>query len=99
MMETIKLKPTFARKLNQGGFSPMHLADLQNDRTQAVLRLLRFDEGLVCVKGRKDLTPLHHVVQIGNVDLLVKLLKICPEAIVDVTVRDETVFHLAVKNC
>ncbi|MFQ6624763.1 hypothetical protein Gotur_003900, partial [Gossypium turneri] len=91
MMETIKLKPTFARKLNQGGFSPMHLADLQNDRTQAVLRLLRFDEGL-------DLTPLHNVVQTGNVDLLIKLLKVCPEAIEDVTVRDETVFHLAVKN-
>ncbi|XP_017604513.2 ankyrin repeat-containing protein BDA1-like [Gossypium arboreum] len=90
MMEMIKLKPTFARKLNQAGFSAMHLA-LQNDRTQAVLRLLS-------VKGREDLTPLHHVVQTGNVDLLVKLLKVCPEAIADVTVRDETVFHLAVKN-
>ncbi|PPD78882.1 hypothetical protein GOBAR_DD24185 [Gossypium barbadense] len=90
MMEMIKLKPTFARKLNQAGFSPMHLA-LQNDRTKAVLRLLRFDEGLVRVKGREDLTPLHHVVQTGNVDLLVKLLKGLPEAIADVTVRDEVV--------
>ncbi|TYI62627.1 hypothetical protein E1A91_D10G259100v1 [Gossypium mustelinum] len=97
MMEMIKLKPTFARKPNQAGFSPMHLA-LQNDRTQAVLRLLRFDEGLVRVKGREDLTPLHHVVQTGNVDLLVKLLAVCPEAMEDVTVRDETIFHLAVKN-
>ncbi|MBA0871650.1 hypothetical protein Goshw_028662 [Gossypium schwendimanii] len=97
MMEMIKLKPKFARKLNQAGFSPMHLA-LQNDRTKAVLRLLRFDEGLVRAKGREDLTPLHRVVQTGNVDLLVKLLKVCPEAIADVTVRDETVFHLAVKN-
>ncbi|KAK5795309.1 hypothetical protein PVK06_036570 [Gossypium arboreum] len=98
MMEMIKLKPTFARKLNQGGFSPMHLA-LQNDRTQAVLPLLRFDEGLVRVKGSEDLTPLHYVVQTGNVDLLIKLLAVCPEAIEDVTVRDETVFHLAVKTC
>ncbi|MBA0813762.1 hypothetical protein Gohar_027586 [Gossypium harknessii] len=85
MMEMITLKSTFARKLNQAGFSPMHLA-LQNDRTQTVLLLLRFDEGLVCVKGREYLTPLHHVVQIGNVDLLIKLLKVCPEAIEDVTV-------------
>ncbi|KAK5795289.1 hypothetical protein PVK06_036549 [Gossypium arboreum] len=30
--------------------------------------------------------------------LLIKLLKVCPEAIADVTVRDETIFHLAVKN-
>ncbi|XP_052876301.1 ankyrin repeat-containing protein BDA1-like [Gossypium arboreum] len=97
MVEMVKLKPTFARKLNQAGFSTMHLA-LQNDRTQAVVRLLRFDEGLVRVKGTEDLTPLHHVVQTGNVDPLIKLLAVCPEAIEDVTVRDETVFHLAVKN-
>ncbi|MBA0665304.1 hypothetical protein Goklo_005174 [Gossypium klotzschianum] len=93
MMEMIKLKPTFARKLNQAWFSPMHLA-MQNDRTQAVLRLLRFVEGLVRVKGREDLTSLHHVVQTGNVDLLIKLLAVCPEAIEEVTVRDETVFIL-----
>ncbi|XP_016724663.1 ankyrin repeat-containing protein BDA1-like [Gossypium hirsutum] len=97
MMEMIKLKLTFARKLNQAGFSPMHLA-LQNDRAQTVLQLLRFDEGLVCVKGREYLTPLYHVVQTGNVHLLIKLLKVCPEAIEDVTVRDETVFHLTMKN-
>ncbi|KAB2010593.1 hypothetical protein ES319_D10G250000v1 [Gossypium barbadense] len=83
MMEMMNLKPTFARKLNQAGFSPMHLA-LQNHKTQAVLRLLRFDKGLVCVKGREVLTPLHRVVQNGNVDFLIKFL--------------ETVFHLAIKN-
>ncbi|MBA0871660.1 hypothetical protein Goshw_028730, partial [Gossypium schwendimanii] len=47
-----------------------------------------FDEGLVRFKGREDLTPLHHVVQTGNVDLLIKLLAVCPEAIEDVTFRD-----------
>ncbi|KHG27154.1 hypothetical protein F383_33720 [Gossypium arboreum] len=97
MMEMINLKPSFARKLNQAGFSPLLLA-LQNDRTQAVLRLLRFDKGLVRVKGREGFTPLHHVVRAGNVDLLVKFLEVCPEAIEDVTVRDETVFHIAVNN-
>ncbi|XP_016676556.2 ankyrin repeat-containing protein BDA1-like [Gossypium hirsutum] len=100
MMEMINLKPSFARKLNQAGFSPMHLA-LQNNRTQAaalsqirdidklyntlsrssfspfitVLRLLKFDEGLVRVKGRGGLTPLHHVAQTGDVDLLIKFLE------------------------
>ncbi|MBA0787389.1 hypothetical protein Gotri_025307, partial [Gossypium trilobum] len=63
LMEMINLKPWFARKLNQDGFSPMQLA------LQAVLRLLRFDEGLVCVSGREGLTPLHHVVQTGNLIL------------------------------
>ncbi|TYG51614.1 hypothetical protein ES288_D10G272800v1 [Gossypium darwinii] len=97
MMEMINLKPSFARKLNQAGFSPMHLA-LQDNRTQAVLQLLKFDKGLVRVKGREGFTPLHHVVQTGDDDLLIKFLKVCPEAIEDVTVRNETVFHLAVKS-
>ncbi|KAK8502126.1 hypothetical protein V6N13_038632 [Hibiscus sabdariffa] len=97
MMEMVNLKPSFARKLNQAGFSPMHLA-LQNNRTQAVVRLFKVDKGLVRVKGREGLTPLHHVVRTGNIDLLIKFLEVCPEAIEDVTVRDETVFHLAVRN-
>ncbi|MBA0780762.1 hypothetical protein Gotri_004821 [Gossypium trilobum] len=97
MMEMINLKPSFARKLNQAGFSPLHLA-LQNNRTQGVLQLLKFDSGLVRVKGREGFTPLHHVIQTGDVDLLIKFLKVCPKAIEDVTVRNETVFHLAVKS-
>ncbi|TYI07869.1 hypothetical protein ES332_A10G256000v1 [Gossypium tomentosum] len=121
MMEMINLKPSFARKLNQAGFSPMHLA-LQNNRTQAApnyeiqvqtdkvktqfsgsrlyheknsRRRVEFDEGLVRVKGRGGLTPLHHVAQTGDVDLLIKFLEVCPEVVEDVTIRDETVFHLA----
>ncbi|KAK8540892.1 hypothetical protein V6N13_038634 [Hibiscus sabdariffa] len=97
MMEMMNLKPSFATRLNQDGSSPMHLA-LRNNRIQAVLRLLKFDRGLVRVKGREGLTPLHHVVQTGDVDLMVKFLEACPEAIEDVSVRDETVFHLAAKN-
>ncbi|TYH51415.1 hypothetical protein ES332_D10G272300v1 [Gossypium tomentosum] len=92
MMEMIKLKPTFARKLNQAGFSPMHLA-LQNDRTHAVLRLLRFDEGLVRVKGREDLTPLHHVVQNENLNLLKKFLE--KELLSWPDIDGNTVLHIA----
>ncbi|MFQ6667068.1 hypothetical protein Gotur_033210 [Gossypium turneri] len=58
-----------ARKLNQAGLTPLHLAP-QNDRTQAVLRLLKFDKGVVRVKWRDGLTPLHQVAQTGKVDLL-----------------------------
>ncbi|XP_017985361.1 PREDICTED: ankyrin repeat-containing protein At5g02620-like, partial [Theobroma cacao] len=97
VMEMMNSRPSFARKLNQAGFSPMHLA-LRNDKIQAVLRLLKFDKGLVRIKRREGLTPLHHVVGIGNLDLSIRFLEACPEAIEDVTVRDETAFHLAVKN-
>ncbi|MBA0788165.1 hypothetical protein Gotri_024841 [Gossypium trilobum] len=68
MMDVINLKPSFARKLYQAGFTPMHLA-LQNNRTQAVLRLLKFDEGLIRVKGKGGLTPLRHVVWTGEMFL------------------------------
>jgi ankyrin repeat protein len=49
--EIMMLKPSFVRKLNQNGFTPMHLA-LQNNQTQVVLELLNVDEDLVRVEKR-----------------------------------------------
>jgi ankyrin repeat protein len=85
-MEIMRLKPTFARKLNQDGFSPMHLA-LQNNQTQVVLLLLDVDEDLVRVQGREGVTPLHYVAEIGNIHLLAEFLKACPKSIEYVTIR------------
>ncbi|PPD78884.1 hypothetical protein GOBAR_DD24187 [Gossypium barbadense] len=45
------LHNTIARKLNQAGLSPLLLAP-QNDKTQAVLRLLKLTKAFVRVKGR-----------------------------------------------
>nr|POF06420.1 ankyrin repeat-containing protein bda1 [Quercus suber] len=61
-MEMMGLKPSFAQKLNQNGFSPIHLA-LQNGHIELVRRLLQIDGDLVRVKGRERLTPLHHIVE------------------------------------
>lgn len=98
VMEMMNIKPSFAEKLNKAGFSPMHLA-LQNGQTDAVLRLLRVDKSLVRVKGREGVTPLHQAVGMGNHHyLMIKFLEVCPEAIEDVTVRDETSLHLALKE-
>ena len=96
-METIGLKPSFARKLNQNGFSPIHIA-LQNGHIELVRRLLQFDGDLVRVKGREHITPLHYVVaNSDNLDLLDKFLLVCPNSITDVTVQNETVLHIALK--
>ncbi|XVE69114.1 hypothetical protein DITRI_Ditri09bG0124700 [Diplodiscus trichospermus] len=76
-MEIMNLKPSFARKLNKHGYSPMHLA-LQNEKT--VLRLLAADRDLVRVKGREGCTPLHHVAEHGNLHLLAQFLVDCPDA-------------------
>ncbi|XP_052490537.1 ankyrin repeat-containing protein BDA1 isoform X2 [Gossypium raimondii] len=96
-MEMINLKPSFGRKLNQDGFSPMHLA-FKMGHTKLVLRLLQTDKDLVRVKGREGMTPFHCAAAAGNSNLLFQFLETCPECVEDVTVRNETALHLALKN-
>jgi ankyrin repeat protein len=110
-MEIMMLKPSFARKPNKDGFTPMHLAlqklhlhalenyqDLQRKQTGLLVhRLLDHDKDIVRVQGREGVTPLHYVAQIGNLDLLSKFLKVCPTSIQDVTSRGETILHIALK--
>ena len=96
-VETMGLKPSFAWKLDPNGFSPIHLA-LQNGHIELVRRLLQLDGDLVRVKGREQLTPLHYVVESGeHLNLLDEFLLLCPNSITDVTMRNETVLHIALK--
>uniref|UniRef100_A0A7N2LBT4 Ankyrin repeat-containing protein n=1 Tax=Quercus lobata TaxID=97700 RepID=A0A7N2LBT4_QUELO len=96
-VEMMGLKPLFAHKLNQNGFSPIHLT-LQNGHIELVRQLLQIDGDLVHVKGREHLTPLHYIVESGkHLDLLEELLLICPDSIVDVTGRNKTALHIALK--
>ncbi|KAE8653686.1 hypothetical protein F3Y22_tig00117056pilonHSYRG00010 [Hibiscus syriacus] len=96
-LEMMNLMPSFAKKLNQDGFSPMHLA-VRNRQTELVLRFLKTDKDLVRVKGREKMTPFHCAVSMGYSIVLAKFLEACPECIEDMTVRDETALHLALKN-
>ncbi|XVF52516.1 hypothetical protein PTKIN_Ptkin05aG0024400 [Pterospermum kingtungense] len=96
-MEVMNLMPSFARKLNKNGLSPIHLA-LLGGHSVLVLLLLRADRELVRVKGRGGLTPLHYAAKYGNIDLLAVFLTACPSSVEDVTVKNETVFHIAVRN-
>ena len=68
----MKLKPSFARKLNQDGFSPMHLAlqklhelennpDLLRNQSQSVDRLLNVDSNIVRVLRRERVTPFLYI--------------------------------------
>ncbi|KAL5551332.1 hypothetical protein UlMin_001508 [Ulmus minor] len=96
-LEIMRLKPSFARKLNPDGYSPIHLA-LQYGQTQMVLRLLDFDRDLVRVQGREGKTPLHFAAEYEMIDLLAEFLSVCPESIQDLTIRKENALHIAVKN-
>ncbi|XP_059441862.1 ankyrin repeat-containing protein BDA1-like [Corylus avellana] len=64
-MEIMRLKPTFARKLNQD--------------------------------GKEGGTPLLYVAQTGNLHLLAEFLRAYPKSIEDVTIRKETILHIALK--
>ncbi|GMQ04658.1 hypothetical protein CsSME_00050004 [Camellia sinensis var. sinensis] len=96
-LEMMNLKPSFTKKLNPEGLTPLDLA-LRNGYLITVRRLVNFDKQLIRVKGREMLTPLHHVAEKGHIDLLAEFLCACPESIMDLTIRDETAVHIAVKN-
>ncbi|XP_024626529.1 ankyrin repeat-containing protein BDA1-like [Medicago truncatula] len=95
--EIMMLKPSFAWKLNPQGFSPIHLAML-NDQKRLVYCFVNINKDLVRIQGKEAITPLHFASQIGEVDLLAKFLKLCPESIEYLTVRHETALHIAIKN-
>ncbi|XWS66265.1 hypothetical protein CRYUN_Cryun05aG0184700 [Craigia yunnanensis] len=90
-------EPSFARKLNQDVFSPIHVA-LQNEHIETVLRLLAVDKDLVRVKGKEGYTALHCVAEEGNLDLLAQFLQDCPVSIEDLTIRNQTALHIAAQN-
>ncbi|XVE99490.1 hypothetical protein REPUB_Repub03eG0202900 [Reevesia pubescens] len=97
-MEVMNLKPSFARKLNQEGFSPIHLA-VEKGNKELVLLLMENDKDLVRVKGKKGETPLHFAItREHNLDLLARFLEACPECIRDVTSTNQTALHIATEN-
>ncbi|KAH7857290.1 hypothetical protein Vadar_010952 [Vaccinium darrowii] len=98
-LELLSLKPSFGKKLNPDGQSPLHLA-LSKGFSALAKRLIEHDSELIRVKGRGGKTPLHCVAEIGDAEtnLLAEFLFACPEAIKDLTIRKETAFHIAVKK-
>ncbi|KAM3699066.1 hypothetical protein ACJW31_06G233400 [Castanea mollissima] len=97
VMEMMRLKPSFARKPNLEGLSPIHLAVLYK-HTEMMSRLLQVDGNLVRIKGREGITPLHFAVAAHDqLDLLAEFLSVCPDSVENVTIRNETVLHIALK--
>ncbi|KAA3453364.1 serine/threonine-protein phosphatase 6 regulatory ankyrin repeat subunit B-like isoform X1 [Gossypium australe] len=96
-MEMMNLKPSFARKLNQDGFSPIHLA-LLSGKPEMVIDFLSIDENLVRLKGREGFTVAHYAARDVNVHLLSQFLDVCPDCIFDLTVRRQTALHIAAES-
>ncbi|KAH7867043.1 hypothetical protein Vadar_028194 [Vaccinium darrowii] len=108
-IEILRLKPSFGRKLNPDGLSSLHLA-LISDKFETVKRLIDFDKELIRVKGKEGITPLHfiakkdinaeqqHREEDPRLNILAEFLFACPDSIEDLTIRNETALHIAVKT-
>ncbi|XVF83556.1 hypothetical protein PTKIN_Ptkin16aG0498500 [Pterospermum kingtungense] len=97
-MEIMSLKPSFARKLNPEGLSPIHLA-VEKGNKELVLNLMENAKDLVRVKGKKAETLLHYVItREEKPELLPRFLEDCPESIRDLTTENQTALHIAVIN-
>ncbi|XP_044476907.1 ankyrin repeat-containing protein BDA1-like [Mangifera indica] len=111
--EILNLKPSFAWKRDHIGRSPLHLAlegkhlqerlsphdlNLEGKYQEVVTWLIKHDSGLVCVKAKGMVTPLHYAAQVDDESSLADFLYVCPLSIEELTVESETVVHVAVKN-
>ncbi|XP_059659080.1 ankyrin repeat-containing protein BDA1-like [Cornus florida] len=94
--EVLRLKPSYAKKLNLDGLSPIHLA-LRSGHHRMVKWFFSVDSNLVRDKGGEGTTPLHYVIAQGNVNLLRSFLLACPNCIEDLTTKRETALHIALK--
>ncbi|KAK5785996.1 hypothetical protein PVK06_040620 [Gossypium arboreum] len=83
-MEMMNLKPSFARKLNHQGLSPLHIAVRKGHKKMA-LRFLEIDKDLVPVRGKKAWS-------VGYIS------GSFPDCIQDVTIENRTALHIAVQN-
>ncbi|CAA7037576.1 unnamed protein product [Microthlaspi erraticum] len=96
-MEMQNLKPSFAKKLNTSGHSPLHLA-VDKNQHDFIFWMLWLDDGLARVKERNGITPFLFLVLRGNTDLVAECLLASPECIQDRSVNGQNALHLAVMN-
>ncbi|KAG5390000.1 hypothetical protein IGI04_031541 [Brassica rapa subsp. trilocularis] len=101
----------YLNALNAGGYTPQNreagglapaIGDLgcaDGGRRRRFLGVLVAAAALVSRRASLGrVTPLHHVAQIGDAELLSEFLFACPSSIEDLTVKCETAVHVAVKN-
>ncbi|KAL3738985.1 hypothetical protein ACJRO7_020387 [Eucalyptus globulus] len=95
--ELLKLMPEFVEKVNAYGLGLLHIAAVRGD-VEIAREILRVGQHLCSVKGRERRNPLHCAVIIGELDVMKVQLSALPESVKEITAREETVLHLAMKN-
>ncbi|KAF4356465.1 hypothetical protein G4B88_015299 [Cannabis sativa] len=94
----LSLRPKWAQELNQQGLSPLHMASA-NGHVEIVKEIVSVVGANICrLKGQDGKVSLHFAAMKGQVSVLRELVSACPESVSEVTVGEESVLHLAVKN-
>ncbi|KAJ0049199.1 hypothetical protein Pint_16742 [Pistacia integerrima] len=81
----------------QEGRSPGD-SELEEKYQELVTWLIRTHPGLIRVKAKGMVTPLHYAAQLDDEINLADFLYVCPSSIEDFTVKSETAIHVAIKN-
>ncbi|PIN12265.1 hypothetical protein CDL12_15124 [Handroanthus impetiginosus] len=99
-LEILNLMPSFGKKLNPEGLSPLHVA-LEKKKITTARSLVRMDKQLVRVKGKEGFTPLHFAARNASnhdeLEILADFLHECPESIHDLNNRFQTAVHVALE--
>ncbi|OWM75123.1 ankyrin repeat-containing protein BDA1-like [Punica granatum] len=95
--EILKLRPELPEEINPDGLTPLHIASAKGN-LEMVRELLKISPQLCLSKGKERRIPLHYAALKGRAEVLKELLSACPESIEEVTAREETTLHLAVKS-
>ncbi|KAG5395850.1 hypothetical protein IGI04_017664 [Brassica rapa subsp. trilocularis] len=97
--EMLNLREDLGRELNKDGFTPLHIAASMG-HVEIVKELLEKLSGEIClIKGKERKIPLHYAAMRGRVCVLDELVSANPQSLEEVTAREETVLHLAVRFC
>ncbi|KAL5745893.1 hypothetical protein ACOSP7_027039 [Xanthoceras sorbifolium] len=89
--------PKLATTANQDGDIAMHLVSAKGDG-EMVEFLGKLNPGSCLAENKYTMIPLHVAVVKGHSVVIRKLVSLCPESLKKVTSKQDTVFHLALKN-
>lgn len=95
--EILKVRPDFAVKVDQQGFTPLHLSSSKG-HLEITRDLLRTNADLCYLRDLEGRTPLHWAAIKGRVAILDEILSVALDCSQMLTNLDESVLHLGVKN-
>ncbi|KAI9160775.1 hypothetical protein LWI28_011429 [Acer negundo] len=96
-MEMGKRKLQLATIPNEDGNIAMHIVSAIGD-VKMVEFLEELHPGSCLVENKSSMIPLQIAVVKGHSVVIKKLISLCPESLEKLTSKQETVFHLALKN-